>query len=190
MNMFPFFIECSKHYQDEPHKKKFLQKLAFGHGIHIIKRKDKSILVTHNGEFVIPAVYSDKSRRDLAGKLWAVNDFTRLEDCIEDTRQTWHTARKKDKIYLLYKHVASLPITRSQKMAACNILILALLLKMIKPADIDYRDSKIAGVGEDLMRRETYTQMNFSFDYSIPQHVRTGGDAVTTTTYTVDEEDE
>ena len=34
MNMFPFFIECSKHYQDEPHKQKFLQKIAFGHGIH------------------------------------------------------------------------------------------------------------------------------------------------------------
>lgn len=100
MNMFPFFIECSKHYQNEPHKQKFLQKLAFGHGIHIIKRKDKSILVTSNGEFVIPTVYSDKARRDLASKLWEVNDFTRLGDCIEDTRRTWHTARKKDKIDL------------------------------------------------------------------------------------------
>ena len=103
MNVFPFFIECSKHYQDEPHKQKFLQKLAFGHGIHIIKRKDKNILVTANGEFTIPTVYSDKALKDLAGKLWEVNDFTRLGDCVEDMRQTWHTARKKDKIYLLYK---------------------------------------------------------------------------------------
>jgi hypothetical protein len=187
--MFPFFIECSKHYQDEPHKQKFLQKLAFGHGIHIIKRKDKSILVTPNGEFVIPAVYSDKARRDLANKLWGVNDFTRLGDCIEEMRQTWHTTRKKDKIYLLYKYVASLTnLTRSQKMAVCNILILALLLKMIKPTDIDYSDSKISGVSEDLMKRETYTQMNFTFDYSVPQ--RTRSDAFTTTTYTVDEEDD
>ena len=137
MNMFPFFIECSKHYQDEPHKQKFLQKLAFGHGIHIIKRKDKRILVTPNGEFVIPAVYSDKALRDLSSKLWEVNDFTRLGDCIEGTRRTWHTARKKDKIYLLYKYVASLPnLTRSQKMAVCNVLILALLLKMILQARI------------------------------------------------------
>ena len=61
---------------------------------------------------------------------------------------------------------------------------------MIKPTDLDYRDSKIAGVSEDLMKRETYTQMNFSFDYSVPQRVKTGGgDAFTTTTYTVDEED-
>jgi len=188
--MFPFFIECSKHYQDEPHKQKFLQKLAFGHGIHIIKRKDKSILVTPNGEFVIPTVYSDKARRDLANKLWDVNDFTRLGDCIEETRQNWHTTRKKDKIYLLYKYVASLTnLTRSQKMAVCNILILALLLKMIKPTDLDYSDSKIAGVSEDLMKRETYTQMNFAFDYSIPQRTRTS-DACTTTAYTVDEEDD
>jgi hypothetical protein len=188
--MFPFFIECSKHYQDEPHKQKFLQKLAFGHGIHIIKRKDKSILVTPNGEFVIPTAYSDKARRDLANKLWEVNDFTRLGDCIEETRQTWHTTRKKDKIYLLYKYVASLTTPpRSQKMAACNILIMALLLKMIKPTDLDYRDSKIAGVSEDLMKRETYTQMNFPFDYSVPQRTKTS-DAFTTTTYTVDEEDD
>jgi hypothetical protein len=186
--MFPFFIECSKHYQDEPHKQKFLQKLAFGHGIHIIKRKDKSILVTPNGEFVIPTAYSDKARRDLANKLWDVNDFTRLGDCIEETRQTWHTTRKKDKIYLLYKYVASLTnLPRSQKMVACNILILALLLKMIKPTDLDYSDSKIAGVSEDLMKRETYTQMNFTFDYSVPQRTKTS-DAFTT--YTVDEEDD
>jgi hypothetical protein len=189
MNMFPFFIECSKHYRDEPHKQKFLQKLAFGHGIHIIKRKNKSILVTSNGEFVIPTVYSDKARCDLDSKLWEVNDFTRLGDCIEDTRQTWRTARKKDKIYLLYKYVASLPnLTRSQKMATCNILVLALLLKMINPADIDYQDSKIVGVNEDLMKRETYTQMDFLYDYSVPQH-KTGGDVFTVATYTVDEED-
>ena len=178
MNMFPFFIECSKYYQDEPHKQKFLQKLALGHGIHVIKRKDKSILVAPNGEFVIPTVYSDTARLDLADKLWEVNDFTRLGDCIEDTRQSWHTTRKKDKIYLLYKYVASLPnLTRSEKMGVCNMLILALLLKMIKPADVDYKDSKITGVSKDLMKRETYTQMNFSFDYSVPQRVGTGGDA-------------
>jgi len=190
MNMFPFFIECSKHYQDEPHKQKFLQKLAFGHGIHIIKRKDKNILVAPYGEFVIPATYSDKARRDLASKLWEVNDFTRLEDCIENTRQTWHTTRKKDKIYLLYKYVTSLTdLTRSQKMAVCNILVLALLLKMIKPMDIDYKDSKIANVNEDLIKRETYTHMNFVYDYSVPQHGKTGGDMFTAT-YTVEEDED
>ena len=39
---------------------------------------------------------------------------------------------------------------------------------MIKPADLDYEDSKVVGVNEDLTKRETYTQMNFVFDYSIP----------------------
>jgi hypothetical protein len=190
MNMFPFFIECSKHYQDEPHKQKFLQKLALGYGVHIIKRKDKSILVTSNGEFVIPTIYSDKARHDLANKLWEVNDFTRMGDCIEGTRQTWNTTRKKDKIYLLYKYAASLPdLTRSQKMAMCNMLILALLLKMIKPTNIDYSDSKIAGVSKDLVTKEMYTQMNFYYDYSVPQRAKTS-DVFTTTTYTVDEEDD
>lgn len=190
MNMFPFFIECSKHYHDEPHKQKFLQKLAFGHGIHIIKRKDKYILVAPNGEFVIPTAYSDQARRDLACKLWDVNDFTRLGDCIESTRQTWHTTRKKDKIYILYKYVASLAnLSRVQKMAMCNILVLALLLKMIKPMDLEYQDSKITAVNEDLIKRETYTQMNFIYDYSVPQKIHPRETTFMTTTYT-DVEDE
>jgi len=191
MNMFPFsfFIECSKHYQNEPYKQKFLQKLALGHGLHMIKRKDKNILVTPNGEFVIPSIYSDKARCDLADKLWQVNDFTRLGKCIEDTRQSWYTTKKKDKIYLLYKYVASLPdLTRFQKKAICNILILALLLKMIKPTDIDYKESKITDVNADLMNKELYTNMDFVYDYSVQQPVKTS-DMCTYTTYTVEEDE-
>jgi SepF-like predicted cell division protein (DUF552 family) len=188
MNMFPFFIECSKYYTNEPYKQKFLQKLALGHGIHIIKRKDKHILVTPNGEFVIPYTYSDKARNDLAGKLWQVNEFTRLGDRIEETRQTWHTTRKKDKMYLLYKYISSLPdLTFSQKVINSNILILAMLLKIIKPVDIDYKDSKIQGVNDYLLEKETYTQMNFVYDYSIPQRTRS---QEITTAYTVDDDED
>ena len=187
-NMFPFFIECSKHYQHEPYKQKFLQKLAFGHGVHIIKRKDKNVLVTPNGEFVIPSVYSDKARRDLVNKLWQVNEFTRLGDCIEDTRRAWHTARKKDKIYLLYKYVSSLTdLTFIQKMVISNILVLGLLLKVIKSTDIEYNDNKIVNVNGDIIDPKTYTQMVFEYDYSIPQKIKSSD---LTTTYTVDEEEE
>jgi hypothetical protein len=189
MNVFPFFIECSKHYQDEPHKSKFLQKLAFGHGVHIIKRKDKNILVTSNGEFTIPTVYSDKARKELVSKLWQVNAFSQLGDCIEETRQNWHTTRKKDRIYLIHKYVAALPnLQLQQKIVICNILILALLLKMIKPTDIVYKNSEIADINEDLIKRETYTQMNFMYDYSIPQSMQTHD--FTTVTYAVDDEED
>lgn len=185
MNMFPFFIECSKYYQDEPHKQRFLQKLAFGHGIHIIKRKDKHILVTLNGEFVIPTIYSDKARLELINKLWKINDFTRLGNRIEDMRQVWQTTRKKDKIYLLYKYIASLSdINTPQKMVVSNILILALLLKMIKPTDIEYQDSKIVNVNENLLKKETYTQMTFTLDPP-----RTRMDMVTTCTIDEEEDD-
>ncbi len=190
MNVFPFFIECSKYFQDDPYKQKFLQKLAFGYGIHIIKRKDKNILVTPNGEFIIPVMYSDKARDELTDKLWETNDFTRLADCIENTRNTWQTARKKDKIYLLYKYVAAIPdMTPPQKMAISNILVLALLLKMIKPTDLHYKESKVADVNEYLIKHETYTDLNFNYDYSIPQTPKHTG-VFTTTTYTVDDEEE
>mgnify|MGYP000214847084 FL=1 len=190
INVFPFFIECSKHYQHDLYKQKFLQRLAFGNGIHIIKRKDKNIMITANGEFIIPSAYSDNARKELVGKLWEINEYTRLGDCIEDMRRTWHTARKKDKIYLLYKYVAGLTdISRQEKKVMCNILILALLLKMIKPTDITYKDSKIVDVSDHITRKETYTEMNFTFDYSIPQHTRTH-DFTTTTACTVDEEDD
>ena len=161
MNMYPFFIECSKRYQNEPHKQKFFQKLAFGHGIHIIKREDKNILVTSNGEFVIPTIYTDKACRDLDAKIWEVNDFTRLGDRIKKTRESWHTTRKKDKMCLLYKYVATLPdLSKSQKIVMCNILVSALLLKMIKPTDIDYRDSKIMSINEELLEK-MYTHIKF-----------------------------
>jgi hypothetical protein len=188
MYMFPFFIECSKYYQKDPYKQKFLQKLAFGHGIHIIKRKDKNILVTANGEFVIPKTYSEKTRIELESKLWQVNEFTKLGECIKETRSTWHTARKKDKMYLIYKYVAALPnMTTSEKMIISNILILALLLKLIKPVDIEYANSKIVNINERLTQKETYTQMNFVYDYSIPHSSKL---YETFNTYTLDEEDE
>ena len=31
-NVYPFFIECSKYYQDQPYKQLLLQKFAFGCG--------------------------------------------------------------------------------------------------------------------------------------------------------------
>ena len=160
MNKYPFFIECSKRYQNDPYKQKFLQNLAYGHGIHIIKREDKDILVTANGEFVIPTIYSDKACRDLDSMIWEVNDFTRLGDCIKKTRESWQTTRKKDKMSLLYKYVATLPdLSKSQKVDVCNTLVLALLLKMIKPTDIDYRDNSIVSINKKLFEHETYINL-------------------------------
>lgn len=183
--MFPFFIECSKYYQNEPYKQKFLQKLAFGRGIHIIKRKDKYVLITPNGEFIIPMVYSDQERDILVNKLWEVNDFTRLGDSIQSMRQNWHTTRKKDKIYLLYKYVASLSyMAKPEKIITCHLLILALLLKIIKPSDLDYKNSCIIDMNKDLMEKETYTQMNFEYDYSVSQIK--SNDILTT--FTIDDE--
>jgi hypothetical protein len=167
MNMFPFFLECSKHYQNEPHKHKFLQRLAFGHGILIIKRKDKNILVTGNGEFIIPTIYSENAHKDLEKKLWVKNEFTKLADCLEETRRTWTTVRKKDKVFLLFKYVAALPdLTKLEKILLCNMVLLALFLKMIKPTDVEFRDSKIVSINQDLTKKETFTQMNFRCDYS------------------------
>jgi len=190
MNVYPFFIECSKYFQNEPYKCKFLQKLAFGHGIHIIKRNDKNILVTSNGEFIIPLLYTDKARDELTSKLWQVNAFTRLEDSIKNTRQSWQTTRKKDKIYLLYKYVASLTnITMYEKTMICNLLVLALLLKILKSTDIDFKDGDIIGIkNENILKRETYTQMNFVYDYSIHSSTRTH-DFSTNTAADDDEDD-
>ena len=146
--------------------------MAIGQGIHVIKRKDKNVLVTGSGEFVIPSDYSDDDRKKLETRIWKTDDFTRLGQQIEDTRKTWVTMRKKDRMCMIYKYVSTLSeLSRTDKITTANILILALLLKMIKNSDVVYENSKIVQVSESIKRPETFETIKFVYDYSVPASV-------------------
>jgi len=190
MQLFPFFIECSKYYETDPFKKRLLQKMAIGQGIHVIKRKDKNVLVTGSGEFVIPSDYSDDDRKKLETRIWKTDDFTRLGQQIEDTRKTWVTMRKKDRMCMIYKYVSTLSeLSRTDKITTANILILALLLKMIKNSDVVYENSKIVQVSESIKRPETFETIKFVYDYSVPASVAKK-QVQTFTTVNEDEDDD
>jgi hypothetical protein len=162
--------------------------MAIGQGIHVIKRKDKNVLVTGTGEFVIPSQYSDDDRKKLETRIWKIDDFTRLGQQIEDTRKTWSTMRKKDKMCMIYKYVSTLSeMSKSDKITTANILILALLLKMIKNSDVIYEKSKIVDVSETIKRPEMFETMKFVYDYSVPAFVAKKQATFTTT---VNEEDD
>lgn len=184
MQVFPFFIECSKYYNDQPQKQRLLQQLAFGRGGFMILRKN--VLVTPEGEFKIPPTYSDAARLELDQKLWKQDDFSSMNQRIKDTLSSWTTVKKKDKIYLFYKFVASLQQDMRDKMIICSLLVLAHLMKLIKPNDLTYDSFNILHVKPDLLEPSTYNSLSFSYDYSFPVKKK----QATTITTTISEEDD
>ncbi len=157
MKIIPFFIECSEYYKHDVYKQKFLQKLAIGYGAHIIKRKEKYILLTPNGEFKIPQFYSDESRIELENKLWDKSKFSELGKSVTENRKNrkWESAKKNDKIFLIYKYISDLKLSFPDKILLCKILILILFLKFIKSTDVEYSDGSILNVDEK------FTTINF-----------------------------
>lgn len=142
MDIYPFFLECSKFY-DEPQKCKQLQKLAFGRGGLIFIRKKENILITERGEFIIPEMYSDDQRKNLETKLWFDTDFLKMQKNIQDARKTWINAKKKDKLRLLDKYALKQP--NFQKIFQ-SIIKLALILKLIKIEDVSYENFEILNI--------------------------------------------
>ena len=307
-NVYPFFIECSKYYQDQPYKQRLLQQFAFGRGgSFIIKRKDKNILVTPDGEFVIPSLYSENvphnigtygpqpqvpglsptehtlwareaeppssagsgspsgrrgppapapkglpypldetpdpgaslgraqgrcftlragpegpnkanysiydpaiytlwagpggpttlrvstaafggfkfddltkkkiedfhtARLELDQKLWKYDDYAKMQENIKNLRTLWSTTKKKDKLYLFYKYISNLELSTNEKIILCNLITLTLLLKLVRPSDILYKDFIIQNVNQDLLTNKSIDAIEFSYDYSIPTKIK------------------
>jgi hypothetical protein len=211
-NVYPFFIECSKYYQDQPYKQRLLQQFAFGRGgSFIIKRKDKNILVTSDdGEFVIPSLYSEDfdktnystnysiydptanilqeakfddlttkkikefhiARLELDQKLWKYDDYEKMQEDIKNLRVLWSTTKKKDKLYLFYKYISNLKLSTNEKIFLCNLITLTLLLKLVRPSDILYKDFIIQNVNQELLTTANIDAIEFSYDYSIPIKIK------------------
>jgi hypothetical protein len=150
IDIYPFFLECSKHC--DPKNQKFFQNLAFGKGCHIIKRKDKKILVFTNGEFIIPKEYSKNSQLELEKLIWSHSEFEELAIQIQNTRFSWSTIRKKDKTNLLFRYIASLNCSLKQKLNIVSIILLALFLKIINQNDISYDGEKVLFISDRLIQ--------------------------------------
>ena len=152
-NIYPFFLECIEK-STSSYLKACLGGLVFGKGGHIIKRKNKHILITVNGEFVIPCKYSESEHLKLEHLLWSEACFENLSAQIKGGRTTWPTVRKKDKVHLINKFVSSLTLPLQQKRNLSGLLILALFLKLFNINDIHYNGEEIVDISTKLITND------------------------------------
>lgn len=132
--VFPFFLECSKQ-TDNPKHKEILFKLAFGQGGYLIVRNN--FLVTPNGEFKIPDVYSTKAHKEVEERLWKVDEYSIMKENIKDTLSSWSSLNKRNKVYLLFKY-SSQNFSDKEKLQNSSYLNIANMVKLIKPTDVVY----------------------------------------------------
>jgi len=172
MNIYPFFIECSKQYTNEPYKCKLLQQFSLGKGGGFILKKQDStgkvihVLLTPNGEFIIPARYTDKARLELESKLWEKDKYSRLQNEIKLCKSHWINTKKKEKAQLLLKYASIASVHAQERYLLYGLYMLILLLKLLKPSDISFADNEIKSISGEYTKESIYQLMDFSYDYS------------------------
>lgn len=176
--VYPFFINCSKHYATDDPKYNTLIDLAVGKRGIFIKRpvkdtpkKPRVFLVTPAGEFEIPNKYSTEKHNEFKNSWWGCDDeFSQMTSLIKESRKNWaQGTKKKDKIYLFHKYVASLDVSIASKILFGAMLTFALLLKLFKSSDIVYKNYRVASVNENFLKKEMFQNLQFEYDYSVPQ---------------------
>ena len=187
MDVYPFFLECSKNEIGARRKK--LQQLAFGKGGLFLKRKNHHVLVVDGGEFVIPKHFTHKSYIPLRNILWPDDDYYRLQKAISEAKKLWVNV-KKDRLHLIDEYILTqssgsirsrINNTNNGHLARgpCNttttttdnddrgdnnsgtstssdldlkliyskaVITMALILKLITSADIEYSDRRIISI--------------------------------------------
>lgn len=153
-NIYPFFLECEKHTKSKMLKTLF-KSLTFGKGGHIVSKKAKNVLITVNGEFVIPNTYSEIERLKLE-KLLDVEPLETENNKCKETRTSWSSIRKKDKLKLFYNYVSSLSIPLPDKIKLSRFIILALFLKLINNEDVEYNGEIITCLSDKILKTNLY----------------------------------
>jgi hypothetical protein len=162
-DIYPFFLECAEK-TTSLYLKNCFTFLAFGKGGHIIERKNISVLVLPSSEFIIPKTYSPNEHEKI--EKWLQPEPWFKTQNINTSRNTWASVRKKDKINLINKFVASLDLELQQKRSLCTVLILALFLKAISVDDISYDGEKITEISlKFLNESEIYNVLNKSCNH-------------------------
>jgi len=153
-NIYPFFLECEKHTKS-PMLKSLFKALTFGKGGRIVSKKNKNVLITVNGEFVIPNEYSEEDMLQLE-KMLDMKQFEIESDKLKETRTTWSSIRKKDKLKLFYNYVGTLPIPLIDKIKLSRFIILAMFLKLITNEDVEYNGEYITGLSSKMFKTDLY----------------------------------
>lgn len=129
--------------------------LTFGKGGHIISKKNKNVLITVNGEFVIPVAYSKEDMLQLE-KMLDIEPFETESNKLKEARTNWSSIRKKDKLRLFYNYVGTLPIPLGDKIKLSRFIILATFLKLITNEDVEYNGEYITGLSSKIIKTDLY----------------------------------
>lgn len=124
-----FFYECSKH-ETDVFKKKIYQNLFIGNGGYYYYRKKKkdSVLITTEGQYVIPEKYSESEHQKLDSLLfWYKN---------QNFINVLKSNKKKEKLYFLYNDILSFPFDEKKKKKYAEIITIMVFLKMNKKLDV------------------------------------------------------
>lgn len=146
MQFYPFFLECSKR-ETNKEKKRILEILGFGKGGIIVNNKDEPFIIMDNGRFKIPKTYTDKSKNLLYNLLWSTDvDYNNMEHKIKNSAKLWVNIKKKDRFRLIDNYILQLPYCLKIKKIIKSIITIALILRLIQPTDIVYKDYNITQI--------------------------------------------
>lgn len=146
MEVYPFFLECSKY--ESGARRRQLQQLAIGRGGLIIKKKCDQLLILDDIEFKIPTSFSESTRRLLVDKLWPDDtDFFKLQHVIRESKKNWTNSKKKEKLRIIDEYVLGKSYSSPTSMIRTrSIIYMALILKLISSKDISYCNFKIDNI--------------------------------------------
>lgn len=153
MDIYPFFLDCCKHHTDD-NKIKLLESLAFGNSDLIITRgHNMKVLITSKGEFIIPDHYTKTSGLKLDEFLWNSTDaYYKMQDDIKTSYESWNNVKKKDKLRMIDYYVLCKDLSMNEIIIIKSIIAIALMLKLIFPENIEYKDGKIINIDEELIK--------------------------------------
>jgi hypothetical protein len=153
-----FFAECAK-YEPLPERRQQLRLLAIGVGGLILKKATHYALIFDDGEYRVPDTYTDSARDALAARLWPDDgEYARLRAAIGNTKLSWTTLRKNEKLTLIDQYVvAALP--PASRALTRSALILAALFKLVSAADVVYNKYEIVSASTDAFSA-TYRGIN------------------------------
>ncbi len=146
LDIYPFFIECSK-VQPNVFKSRFLKDLAFGRGGLILRRKNRGVLVTPNGEFNIPKTFSETAYSKLQSMLWCdpTSSYAVMQEEIRSSREVWSNVKKRDRFRMIDKYILG-KYKYPDSLFVRSIITMALILKVLQVNDIAYDNFNVVNV--------------------------------------------
>lgn len=141
---YSFFLKCSKYCNKE--NKDVFEKLAFNKAssFYVILNNQ---LFTYSDTYDIPIEYTEKERIKVEKIIdnERESDYCKLQNQIKDYKIVWSNVRKKEKLRFIDKYILT-ENSKNKTLLFKNIIIIALILKLISNNDILFENGNIINI--------------------------------------------